>query len=326
MSAIRVLLQSARLSVFQPTGSSAIDVKGWIANRNYFVDTNLLAGEFSLRASDSNELRRALANDLNRMTAAAFESAAGIASDPVLPRSLAWGSIRSYYSSFFAAHALMRLFGTACSQLDPEHVDAIYTSAQVFGRTGGLNSLSSGFYSVEIDSSFSLVKFRKLKESHKDTWSVFLLTLNAIEGNIPGAAALSAHKIAASALISDLKDGLTRDNSNKGNWLSSTRNSINYRLTHEVWFPHRSRAVRAEVLQVAARKWLQVPSPISSVSGLSDLDVYFDVSVMTVALLRELFSTGAALSNPIDEIFTNGSLRLLNDIMANRNTPKRSSQ
>jgi uncharacterized protein (UPF0332 family) len=318
MSAIRVLLQSARLSIFEPTGLGAADVKAWIANQNYFVDVDLLSGEFSLRASDPGELRRALANDLNRMAAAAFESAAGVASDPVLPRSMAWGSIRSYYAAFFAAHAFLRMYGTACSQLDSEHVNAIYQVAKIFGKTGTLHSLDSGFYSIAIDQNFSNIKFRKLKESHKDTWSVFLALLKEVEAAVPTATALSKHKVEASNLLSNLQDGLTKANCAKGNWLSVMRNSINYRLTHGAWFPHRERGTRLDLLDSASRKWLQEPLPIGGISGSCDLDAFFDVAATTVALLRELVTTGAALIDPPDALFKNGCLKLLNDVKASR--------
>ncbi|MES1265464.1 MAG: hypothetical protein ABUU24_07410, partial [Variovorax sp.] len=77
MSAIRAILQGARLSLFQPGLNSAADLKAWVAGQNYFIDTDITPDSFTLRASDPLELRQALANDLNRLTCAAFESAAG---------------------------------------------------------------------------------------------------------------------------------------------------------------------------------------------------------------------------------------------------------
>lgn len=312
MTAIRVLLQSARLPLFQPGSASAVDVKAWIANQNYFFDHDLSATTFSLRASDRNELRQALANDLNRLAGAAFESAAGIGPDPSLPRSLAWGSIRSYYAAFFAAHGLMRLFGTACVQLDDEHVNKIHAAAQAFGKTGGLTSLEAGFFVAYIEPSFDTIKFRRLRDSHRDTWATLLSVLESIETAIPASTSLRSDKIEASTLLSDLKVGLTRSGSAKGNWLSLLRNSINYRHSHGVWFPY-TKAADPTLLESAARAWKAPPSPRSSTTPVADLDSFFEVSSALVALLRELTTSAAALNVPLSPTFANGCLKLLNE-------------
>lgn len=318
MSALRVLLHGARLSVFQPTSATAIDLKGWIANQNYFIDVDIQKSDFILRVSDPDEVKRALANDLNRMAIAAFESAAGVATEMTLPRSLAWGSIRSYYASFFAAHAFMRLYGTACSQLDSEHVNAIYKSATMFGKTGGLTSLESGFYSIEIDSNFATIRFRKLKDSHKDTWAVFLALIKLLDANIPSTTALSKHKVEASSLLTELQTGITQARCSQGNWLSAMRNSINYRLTHGVWFPYSAKVARIELLDSASRNWLNTPSYCASISHQGELDSFFGITALIVSLLRELVTAAAQLSDPLNPVMKNGCLRLLNDIRAIR--------
>lgn len=312
MTAIRVLLQSARLPVFQAGSVSAVDVKAWVANQNYFIDQNLSATTFSLRASDKDQLRQALANDLNRLAGAAFESAAGIGRDPSLPRSLAWGSIRSYYAAFFAAHGLMRLFGTACVQLDNEHVDQVHAAAQAFGKAGGLTSLDAGFFAAHIEPGFDAITFCRLRDSHRDTWATLLSVLESLEAAIPSSTALSSDKIEASALLSDLKVGLTRSGSVKGNWLSVLRNSINYRHSHGVWFPY-TKAADPTLLESAARAWKIHPASRSSTTQAVDLNCFFEVSSTLVALLRELTTSAAALNVPLSPTFANGCLKLLNE-------------
>lgn len=217
MTAARVLLQSARLPIFRAGSTAATDIKAWVANQNYFFDQDISKASFSLRASDPDQLRQALANDTNRLAGAAFESAAGIGIDSFLPRSLAWGTIRSYYAAFFAAHGLMRLFGTACVQLEDEHVDQVLTAAQAFGRSGGLSTLDKGFFSAYIEPSFDRITFARLSDSHRDTWTTLLTVIDQIDASIPGSTALSAHKIEASSLLSDLRSGLTQSGAVKGN-------------------------------------------------------------------------------------------------------------
>jgi hypothetical protein len=318
MSATRLLLQTARLSVFSPGSSTAIDVKAWIANQGYYIDVDLLKNEFTLRASNPSELARALANDLNRMAIAAFESAAGVRPDQVLPRSMAWGAIRAYYASFFAAHTFMRMFGASCSQLENDHVNKIFQSAQMFGKTGGLTSVEAGFYSINIDRNFSSVKFRKLKDSHKDTWAELLATIENLEAAIPSATAISQHKIDASALLTDLKSGISSANSVHGNWLSTIRNSINYRHTHGVWFPYSVKAERGELLDAASRNWLNPPSLQGRPQRTGELENFFDVAVMLVSLVRELVTAACELTDPLNPIIKNGCMKLLNELKNGR--------
>lgn len=311
MTAVRVLLQNARLQLFQPGLVSALDVKAWVANQNYFFAQDITAASFSLRASDPSQLRQALANDLNRVASAAFESAAGIGLDTALPRSLAWGSVRSYYSAFFAAHAFMRLFGTACVQLDGEHVDRILNAAQVMGRSGGLAALGSGFFAASIDPTFQAVTFRRLKDSHRDTWATLLSVFDTLEAAIPATTALSSQKLEASTLLSDLKAQLTRSGSTKGNWLSIMRNSINYRQSHGAWFPY-NRSADTALLEAASRAWKISPSPTLQIP-LSELDCFFHASTKLVALVRELTSVAAELNSPLNPTFKNGFVKLLNE-------------
>ncbi|CAM5497036.1 hypothetical protein [Eoetvoesiella caeni] len=316
MTAVRTLLQSARLPLFQPGLASALDVKAWVANQNYFFTQDIAANSFSLRASDPLQLRQALANDLNRLASASFESAAGVGLDSALPRSLAWGSVRWYYSAFFAAHAFMRLFGTACIQLDDEHVDLVFKAAQVMGRSGGLTALGSGFFAASIDPAFQSVTFCRLKDSHRDTWATLVSIVDGLAETLPNTTALSSHKLEASALLSDLKVQLTRSGSSRGNWLSTMRNSINYRQSHGAWFPY-NRSTDPALLESAARAWKIHPSA-GPRKGLSELDYFFQASAGLVALVRELTSVAAELNSPLNPIFEKGFLKLLNEAKKTR--------
>ena len=282
-----------------------------MANQNYYFSQDISGASFTLRASDPDQLKQALANDLNRLASAAFESAAGVGPDPALPRSLAWGSVRSYYSAFFAAHAFMRLFGTACVQLDNEHVHRVLKTAQIMGRSGGLTALDSGFFAASIDPKFENVTFSRFNDSHRDTWSTLLSVIDSLQMSLPSTTALSNHKIEASALLSSLKGQLTRSGSTKGNWLSTMRNSINYRQSHGTWFPH-NKLADPVVLEYAARAWKSHPSPGTN-AAQSELDCFFQASIGLVALVRELTSVAAELNSPINPIFANGCLKLLKE-------------
>lgn len=319
MSAVRIFLESARLSIFQPCNVTSMDIKGWVANQNYFIDSDIESTKFTLRASDPEQLKAALANDVNRMTIAAFESAAGVLPDSAMPRSVAWGAIRAYYASFFAAHAVMRLFGTCCSQLDNEHVNMVYKSAQTFGKAGLIKSIESGFYCVNIDTNFETINFEKLKDSHKDSWRTFRALLDRMSEKIPESVSISKYKIEASGLISDITDSISRSNSASGNWLSAMRNSINYRQSHGAWFPYTSKLNGTQILDAASRNWLTYPTVSNPASDAGDIDVFMTTSTKVVSLLRELILCGSELSTKVNPSFKNGCLKLLNEVKATRN-------
>lgn len=320
MTAARVVLQKARLQLFQSGSTSSIDIKAWVANQNYFFTKNIEATTFSLRASDPDQLRQALANDLNRLASAAFESAAGIGPDLYLPRSLAWGAVRSYYAAFFAAHAFIRLFGSACVQLDDEHVDKVFGAASAFGRDGGLKTLDSGFFVAEIEPDFSAVTFRRLRDSHRDTWATLISVVNAVEAGLPGTTALGHDKLEAATLLSNLKAQLTRSGSAKGSWLSSMRNAINYRQSHGAWHPYQ-RSADPSLLDSAARAWRVRPSLGTPGTSQSELEIFLHTSTSLVALVRELMVLAAQLNSPLSPTFSNGCMKLLSEAT----TPRRPS-
>nr|WP_158382215.1 hypothetical protein [Comamonas testosteroni] len=312
---VRVILNEAIISIFESSALGAIDLKAWIASQNYFINSDISQDNFSLHSSASDEVRRALSNDFNRMACAAFESAAGIGKDNALPQSLAWASIRSYYSAFFAAHAIMRIYGWSCTQLETAHTRKIFESANIFGKTGGLTSLGDGLFFLKTDKMCNQVKFLRLKESHKDTWATFLLLLQFIENSIPGSMALSQHKIEAAKIISEIKSIITKNNSLKGNRLSVMRNSINYKLSHGVWFPYSSRAVKNNFLNDISKKWLN-----NGVESLNDSDEevesFFIASMKILSLLKELLGVSTDIVPSVDKIFTNGVLKLLNSVQS----------
>ena len=315
MSAYRVLLNSARLQLFAPGSGSHSDLRAWIANQKYSVMTSISPTAFTLVATDSSDLVQSMANDCNRLACAAFESAAGVGPDHTIPNSLAWGSIRSYYSAFFAAHGVMRLFGSACIQLDKEHVVKVFEAARAYGQIGAVASLDSGFYRASIDPAFGQVTFCRLKNPHLDTWATFLSVLTSVKDNVSTTPGSTKNKMIALEILDDLRFGLTLYQASNGNWLSTFRNAINYRQSNGVWFPH-ARTSQGELLNEASRLW-KVSHPSSRISmEKTDVRVFLAASMCLVSLLRELVISASSTYPKVNAVFENGSLRLLRQVTA----------
>ena len=318
MSSIaKVLVQQTHLDIFTCNRPTEVDLKGWIANQNYFVDSELISNGYSIRASDKDYLKSALANDCNRMAAATIESISGIQLDNNLNKSGAWGVIRAYYAAFFAIHSIMRMFGISCSQLEQAHVDKIFESANAVGKTGNVTRLEKGFYAIKVDSSFSSVTFHKHKDSHKDTWGEFLKLIEKLISDSANATAISKYRIEATDILMAVKHGVTRSRcGDKGNWLSVIRNSVNYQHSHGLWFPYERRLIAPSYINTLGEDWMKPMNTLDLSLKGGDIESFFEVTLLINSLFRELLISCTEKAGNGNRIFTNGALRLLNTIQA----------
>ncbi|TNZ65346.1 hypothetical protein CGK42_24295, partial [Vibrio parahaemolyticus] len=92
------------------------------------------ANEFKLKIYDLNDLYISFAFDINRMATSSFESIHGIEPNQNFPKSIGWLVVRLYYAAYYAAHAILRLFGISCSQFDQQESRVITEIAKVWGH------------------------------------------------------------------------------------------------------------------------------------------------------------------------------------------------
>ena len=98
---VRVLSQFATMEVFALKDTTASDLKAWIAKQSYSIGEDIGKDKFTISFGSGLKPFSSIANDCNRMSQAAFESASGLRADDRLPKSMAWRVIRSYYAAFF---------------------------------------------------------------------------------------------------------------------------------------------------------------------------------------------------------------------------------
>lgn len=316
--AIRLIHQLAQNRIFEVTSRTEADLKAWLATGEYLMDqpmqkVNGRACEFKLRFSNPELVFAALANDCNRFAQAAIETMWCIGKVEKLPKSTSWAAIQMYYSAFFAAHAILRVFGRACTQLEKSHIDIVHSVAQATQMDGGVYGIENGFYISIIKD--NIIDYKKLKESHADTWLSFTNLLSWISAELPETSGLGKHKNEAMDLVSNLKSSLTKSGATKGNWLSTIRNRINYHHSHGVWYPYKG-AMHDPGAVLKNSEWLKMPDSFELAESNSDVQMLFNISNSILSLMYNLLWHGYDRSGRVSGPLANGTFRLVNQIQA----------
>lgn len=316
---IRLIHQLAQNRIFEVTSRTEADLKAWLASGQYLVEQQLAptvngrTAEFKLRFQQPEFLFAALANDCNRFSQAAIETMWCIGKVEKLPKSTSWASIQMYYSAFFAAHAILRMFGRACTQLDKSHVDVVYQVAQATQMDANVSGVENGFYISIIENDY--IEYKKLKESHADTWFSLNNLLTWIIEELPDTSGLGKHKSSAIDLVSSLKSSLTKSGAAKGNWPSMIRNRINYQHSHGVWYPYKG-AVHDPDAVLRNSEWLKFPDSFELKASKNDVQMLFNISNSILSFMYCLMRYGYDRAGRISSPLANGTFRLVNQIQA----------
>jgi len=316
---MKVIHQLSVNEIFEVTSSTQSDLKAWTANGEYLISKYLApsskdrATEFQLSIKNPSALHASLANDCNRFAQAAIESMWSVGKVNNLPKSTGWAAVKMYYSAFFAAHALLRLYGRSCTQFEKAHMDKVFQIASATQMDGGISSIEHGFYfSSALNGE---IRFKKLKDSHSDTWVEFSKLLIWLIDNIPNTTGLGAHKSNALTFMADIKKTIHKSGATKGNWLSQTRNKFNYQHSHGVWYPYKGASHNQEIVLRNA-EWLKDPTSFNLDITNGDIAVLYGVSNAILALMYQLMKFGYERSGKISVPLTNGTFRLVNQILA----------
>jgi hypothetical protein len=211
----------------------------WVLNNRYQIYTPIHSDKFQLDIADEVPLLAAFAFDCNRMAMAAIETIDSISTANKLTKSRAWLIIQYYYSAFYSAHSILRMLGTACTQLDKPETNNIERVADLFGTANGV-TITSGFYQLSYDCTQKALCCKKLNSpqsggSHEKMWVLFQTTLRKLSNDILVGPGPSSLKQSVSTKLAELCDALAEKNSN---WLSFIRNMTTYRHEYSAWYPY----------------------------------------------------------------------------------------
>lgn len=248
-------------------------VDAWLANGGYIcvaynpgqpADNGMASVRevMTLNVASPEGLSHAFASEISRFSCAAYESLLDAEPPAAASKSLGWAVVRHYYASFYCAHALLRISGSALTYISPATAQKINRIAGAY--LGILPSLKAGIHVVRFDrDNNQQVTVTRLSAgsggSHEDMWTVFLEFTKEAEAEIIRSLGRDSEGPNGAAQI--LED--VRRCFRGAGWASGLRNGVNYRQEHGVWFPWARRERDAVALSDRMRLWKP-----TAVSGL----------------------------------------------------------
>jgi hypothetical protein len=222
-----------------------VDVPGdaglanWLIEQEYQISKPPTNSSFVLEIAAETPLLMAIAADINRLASASFETISQPPRHPRLPRSTGWNVIQTYYAAYFAAHALLRIFGMNCSRLSAIETSSVLKLAKQVGLTVPIN-IKSGTYLCKLDGALLSCKLKEDSEGvHEALWSAFSQLLSELSKHVLSVTTeTSADRLTVSGVLTEVVAGLSQEGFSNGSWLSKLRNRVNYRQQLKVWHPY----------------------------------------------------------------------------------------
>lgn len=283
-------------------GQALSDFKSWIANGKYQVVDISASGDITLHILDHEFFNETLGYDFSRFSCAAFESMLDSVDDIKFPKATAWPSIKAYYASFFSAHAILRLFGVSCSQVEPAQAALLSKYATLYGIA---NKAQAGFYVARFSSSTNELTLKKMKDTHGDTWATFNKQLISLSGDILLVPGISQNKTDTSVFLTKLSDSLCGGGRfASGNWPSFYRNNLNYKHDYQAWYPYHKTSIELKKIKPYLTGWSS--NDFNPNIGLLEQDERLRFFGTCSAILHLLMS----LSSDFSSIAEKGSIHI----------------
>lgn len=229
----------------------------------------------------------AFAADSSNLSVSCLQSLAVIWPQEEERVALPWSLIRLYYSAFYAAHVFVRLLGTACCWLERRHITHLATLAGASG-TAVPWPLEQGTYVCAVDG--TRLDWLKSAQTgaHEALWaSLDVVIANASARVLSGSMA----KLDAQQVYAQLESFRSMSKRNGGlNWISRTRNELQYKLAHGVWHPAGVSRRDRERLKRLAGQWTYDPMQIDldAAAAYGELGELASASAFLLAATRVL--------------------------------------
>lgn len=268
------------------TGNHKTSLHDWFAKATYAPANS--GNALRLEQIDTRRFLEALSADINRTATAASETLHNIIEIERLPKSLAWPYVKLYYSSFFYAHMLLRIWGRSPSYFRTLELATLRETLAAYSLTAPF-AMKTGQFLLIADLGTSAIEIHIDNSSngtHESVWRALNKALIDLQTAVGASNFLTADK---TALITELKSlqSLITNNGNNFSWPSQMRNEIQYRQGEGLWYPYQGKAkmseLRKEILTVFNEETNQ--SSFSHGSE-SDLKTFRAACLATIYLAR----------------------------------------
>jgi hypothetical protein len=226
---------------------------------------------------------------------------------------MAWLGVKLYYAAFYAAHALLRMQGTSCTQLDGREVFRIRSVARAYGAEGS-DLLSAGYYYAAFDPSQNIIELNKANAqgggSHEILWARYNQQIANLVRLVEQSDLLIEDKRPIVIKLKDLQRALGTRNFVRGNWLSAVRNEINYRHAHGVWYPHSHKTDPDDYIRLVRQSLTRDPAA-NDLPQEDTFDAFVKCCIFVIALTKSTV-TDMASRHPEKRSFQNdGPMKVL---------------
>lgn len=207
-----------------------------ISERDFEVNSAIISqSEFEL-GNHSRSAESLMNNEVCKYACAALETFLEIKSDTLSVKSISWALIRTYYASFYAAHACLKSVGQFVTRLEVKSSEIIQKEAVIY-YPSSLKPFASEYHVVYEDSTNNLI-FKQLDKSkgsgyHEKFWHIFN---DFIEVGLQSPLRSQVVYQEELLFLQSLKDNVNK--SGKPTWLSTMRNQINYQMPLDIWYPY----------------------------------------------------------------------------------------
>ncbi|WP_157956815.1 hypothetical protein [Salinicola aestuarinus] len=240
---------------------------------------------FVLDISDRQAFSEMLAHDASRFSSASFETLKILSFPNNLPRSLGWVAVEVYYSAFFAAHSIFRIFGNVFSYLAGGHLKIVEGVADILNMPWFIGRSAGSFIGVSVNQNSS-IELKKAGSSHEDFWQAFVGFVDSFRDRILNVQGLGYLKQELIDEFSSIYSLLTKSGyRGGGSWLSHFRNNINYQHSDGLWYPYSNGQHDVEKFKRILSLWdVRDRSLISSVYCNSGIELFFKGCVSIINL------------------------------------------
>ena len=244
-------------------------IRNWLVQGNWMPRAGMSKSKITADIYAVDQLSDHFTSEIIKLSIAALSSSIHIENNVADERSSAWQLVRYYYAAYYAANALMRFSGHACTNLDTADCTQINTVAALYGVGGNTpkDKLNGGVFHLKITEgpapNFTLTNAPG-KGVHVQLWLVFLEYLKDLKSRIKQSPAPKADIAQAIQQIELIENEFKREG---GGWLSDIRNAVNYRFEHSAWYPYMPSNVTRTELRTSFRTHTQGGTAFAPTAG-----------------------------------------------------------